>query len=149
MSARMPIRPRWRWAAFGEGNGVLPEPGRAARAHRAASSAVSRSGVRIPSARSARSDAASSRSRSSSHVSSGCLCRRAGLATLSRAASLLTLQPKMRRYLWDAVCERLQRAPGAIAQVARFGNPVLIEPRLGQGAFRVAVAQIPAGGDAL
>jgi putative restriction endonuclease len=43
------------------------------------------------------------------------------------------------RYLWDAVCERLQRAPGAIAQVARFGSPVLIEPRLGQGAFRVAV----------
>ena len=43
------------------------------------------------------------------------------------------------RYLWDAVCERLQRAPGAIAQFARFGSPVLIEPRLGQGAFRVTV----------
>jgi predicted restriction endonuclease len=36
--------------------------------------------------------------------------------------------------------ERLERtAPEPIAQVARFGSPVLIEPRLGQGAFRVAV----------
>lgn len=44
------------------------------------------------------------------------------------------------RYLWDAVMERLERtAPGPFAQVARFGTPVLIEPRLGQGAFRVAV----------
>ena len=36
--------------------------------------------------------------------------------------------------------ERLERtAPEPIAQVARFGVPVLIEPRLGQGAFRVSV----------
>jgi putative restriction endonuclease len=44
------------------------------------------------------------------------------------------------RHLWEAVMERLERtAPEPIAQVARFGTPVLIEPRLGQGAFRVAV----------
>jgi putative restriction endonuclease len=44
------------------------------------------------------------------------------------------------RHLWEAVMERLERtAPEPIAQVARFGTPVLIEPQLGQGAFRVAV----------
>jgi len=43
------------------------------------------------------------------------------------------------RHLWEAVMERLERnAPEPIAQVARFISPVLIEPRLGQGAFRVA-----------
>jgi putative restriction endonuclease len=44
------------------------------------------------------------------------------------------------RHLWEAVMERLERtASEPIAQVARFGSPVLIEPRLGQGAFRVTV----------
>jgi putative restriction endonuclease len=34
------------------------------------------------------------------------------------------------RHLWEAVMERLERtAPEPIAQVARFGSPVLIEPR--------------------
>ena len=43
------------------------------------------------------------------------------------------------RYLWEAVCERLEGRLGAVAEAARFGLPVLITPRLGQGAFRVAV----------
>ena len=49
----------------------------------------------------------------------------------------MTLQPKMAGIVGCRL--RTVQPPGAIAQVARFGNPVLIEPRLGQGAFRVAV----------
>jgi putative restriction endonuclease len=42
------------------------------------------------------------------------------------------------RYLWDAVQERLSlMAP--FGGSARFGAPRLIEPRLGQGTFRIAV----------
>jgi putative restriction endonuclease len=43
------------------------------------------------------------------------------------------------RYIWDAVCQRLGQNTGAVAEAARFGSPTLIRPRLGQGAFRVAV----------
>lgn len=43
--------------------------------------------------------------------------------------------------LWDAVNDRLTRAqfPGMAETQARFGEPHLISPRLGQGAFRVLV----------
>lgn len=47
------------------------------------------------------------------------------------------------RALWDGVCERL--AAGRSVQVGtsphmeRFGTPMLVRPRLGQGAFRLAV----------
>jgi len=43
--------------------------------------------------------------------------------------------------LWQAAFERLgtPTAPGLAESPARFGGPVLITPRLGQGAFRVAV----------
>lgn len=43
--------------------------------------------------------------------------------------------------LWDAVHERLSRLefPGVAEVPARFGEPQLIRPRLGQGAFRVLV----------
>jgi putative restriction endonuclease len=43
-------------------------------------------------------------------------------------------------YLWDAVQDRFSHAPSAFAEPrARFGAPVSIQPRLGQGAFRMAV----------
>jgi putative restriction endonuclease len=43
--------------------------------------------------------------------------------------------------LWDAVHDRLSRSdfPGVAEVPARFGEPQLIRPRLGQGAFRVLV----------
>jgi putative restriction endonuclease len=43
--------------------------------------------------------------------------------------------------LWDAVNERMNRAgfAGMAEAQARFGEPQLIRPRLGQGAFRVLV----------
>lgn len=43
--------------------------------------------------------------------------------------------------LWDAVTDRLNRShfPGMAEAQARFGEPHLIRPRLGQGAFRVLV----------
>ncbi len=46
--------------------------------------------------------------------------------------------------LWETVCERLARptGPGVIENAVRFGEPQLIRPRLGQGAFRVLVTDI-------
>ena len=45
--------------------------------------------------------------------------------------------------LWDAVSERLADPAGhpvsADVDVPRFGSPALVRPRLGQGAFRLAV----------
>lgn len=44
------------------------------------------------------------------------------------------------KYIWDAVSERLLApAPAAPVPVARYGSPTLIKPRLGQGAFRLAI----------
>jgi putative restriction endonuclease len=46
--------------------------------------------------------------------------------------------------LWEAVEERLSRAqPGGLSEApARFGEPRLVRPRLGQGAFRVLVTDV-------
>ena len=46
--------------------------------------------------------------------------------------------------LWHAVNERMNRPdfPGMAEAQARFGEPQLIRPRLGQGAFRVLVTDI-------
>ena len=46
--------------------------------------------------------------------------------------------------LWEAVNDRLSRrpVPGMAEDQARFGDPHLIRPRLGQGAFRVLVTDI-------
>jgi len=46
--------------------------------------------------------------------------------------------------LWEAVNNRLNRPqfPGLVQTAARFGQPHLIRPRLGQGAFRVMVTDI-------
>lgn len=46
--------------------------------------------------------------------------------------------------LWDAVNERMNRSgfPGIAEAQARFGEPQLIRPRLGQGAFRILVTDI-------
>lgn len=46
--------------------------------------------------------------------------------------------------LWEAVNERLNplSSPGKAAERARFAEPHLIRPRLGQGAFRVLVTDI-------
>ncbi len=46
--------------------------------------------------------------------------------------------------LWDAVSERMHRPenPGMADTQARYGEPALIRPRLGQGAFRVLVTDI-------
>jgi len=49
------------------------------------------------------------------------------------------------RALWDAVNDRLARMPLREAPTepqARFGEPRLIRPRLGQGAFRILVTDI-------
>lgn len=47
------------------------------------------------------------------------------------------------RQLWEAVNERMQRVPVSGAQdVARFGEPQLVRPRLGQGAFRILVTDV-------
>lgn len=47
------------------------------------------------------------------------------------------------KYIWDAVSERLaaavSAAPAIEAPMARYGTPSLIAPRLGQGAFRLAI----------
>ncbi len=44
------------------------------------------------------------------------------------------------RELWDAVCERLSRNPGTdTLGLGAFGVPQIIEPRLGQGGFRVGI----------
>ena len=46
--------------------------------------------------------------------------------------------------LWEAINDRLGRQPfpGMAEEQARFGEPHLIRPRLGQGAFRVLVTDI-------
>lgn len=46
--------------------------------------------------------------------------------------------------LWEAVNDRMgrQRGPGMEEAPARFGEPHLIRPRLGQGAFRILVTDI-------
>lgn len=46
--------------------------------------------------------------------------------------------------LWEAINDRLSRrpVPGMAEDHARFGDPHLIRPRLGQGAFRVLVTDI-------
>lgn len=45
--------------------------------------------------------------------------------------------------LWEAVQDRLSRGMVPVAEpAARFGEPQLIRPRLGQGAFRVLVTDI-------
>ncbi len=46
--------------------------------------------------------------------------------------------------LWNAVNDRWKRphASGMVAEPDRFGKPQLVQPRLGQGAFRVLVTDI-------
>jgi putative restriction endonuclease len=45
--------------------------------------------------------------------------------------------------LWEAVNERLDRLqPSVVEEQARFGEPHLVRPRLGQGAFRVLVTDL-------
>jgi putative restriction endonuclease len=45
--------------------------------------------------------------------------------------------------LWDTVSERTTRFPAfAVGPANRFGEPQLVKPRLGQGAFRVLVTDI-------
>jgi putative restriction endonuclease len=43
------------------------------------------------------------------------------------------------RHLWDLLMERVSEQPKAPIAVPRYGEPMLIHPRLGQGAFRVSV----------
>lgn len=48
------------------------------------------------------------------------------------------------RALWDTVNERLRRAPPlpGFESATRYGEPRLVQPRLGQGAFRVLVTDV-------
>lgn len=48
------------------------------------------------------------------------------------------------RALWEAVNERLRRSSAVVSDVdvARYGEPQLVRPRLGQGTFRVLVTDI-------
>lgn len=44
--------------------------------------------------------------------------------------------------LWEAVMERELPQPGVPITVPRYGEPTLIRPRLGQGAFRISVTDV-------
>jgi putative restriction endonuclease len=46
------------------------------------------------------------------------------------------------RRLWDAILERHAQAPVAPISIPRYGEPTLIRPRLGQGAFRLSVTDV-------
>jgi putative restriction endonuclease len=46
------------------------------------------------------------------------------------------------RRLWEAVLERESQLPAAPIATPRYGEPTLIRPRLGQGAFRVIVTDV-------
>lgn len=48
------------------------------------------------------------------------------------------------RLLWDAVQDRMQIVPRSLSETPqeRYGDPVLVRPRLGQGAFRVVVTDM-------
>ena len=67
----------------------------------------------------------------------------AGRRTSSRSRPTTRATPKGLR-LWEAVNDRLSRPqfPGMAEAGTRFGEPQLIRPRLGQGAFRVLVTDI-------
>jgi putative restriction endonuclease len=54
------------------------------------------------------------------------------------AGKIYRTQETAGRALWDAVAERMQ-GPAAAADAPRKGVPRLVEPRLGQGAFRLSV----------
>jgi putative restriction endonuclease len=46
------------------------------------------------------------------------------------------------RRLWESVMEREMPQTGVPIAVSRYGEPMLIHPRLGQGAFRVSVTDV-------
>jgi putative restriction endonuclease len=46
------------------------------------------------------------------------------------------------RRLWEAVMDREAQQPAAPTTLPRYGEPTLIRPRLGQGAFRVSVTDV-------
>lgn len=46
------------------------------------------------------------------------------------------------RRLWEGVMERGTQQPGAPIAIPRYGEPTLISPRLGQGAFRISVIDV-------
>ena len=46
------------------------------------------------------------------------------------------------RRLWELIMDRVATRPDAPIAVPRYGEPVLIRPRLGQGAFRIGVTGV-------
>lgn len=46
------------------------------------------------------------------------------------------------RQLWELVMERIANRAGAAIDFPRYGEPVLVRPRLGQGAFRIGVTGV-------
>jgi putative restriction endonuclease len=46
------------------------------------------------------------------------------------------------RKLWDAILDRNAQKPTTPISIPRYGEPTLIRPRLGQGAFRVSVTDV-------
>jgi putative restriction endonuclease len=46
------------------------------------------------------------------------------------------------RRLWELVMERIAARADARIEVPRYGEPVLVHPRLGQGAFRIGVTGV-------
>lgn len=46
------------------------------------------------------------------------------------------------RHLWELIMDRVAARAGAPIAVPRYGEPVLIHPRLGQGAFRIGVTNV-------
>ncbi len=46
------------------------------------------------------------------------------------------------RQLWELIVDRITARPAAPIDVPRYGEPVLIRPRLGQGAFRIGVTDV-------
>jgi putative restriction endonuclease len=46
------------------------------------------------------------------------------------------------RLLWEAVMERVAQEPTISVVIPRYGEPRLIQPRLGQGAFRLTITDV-------
>jgi putative restriction endonuclease len=46
------------------------------------------------------------------------------------------------RRLWEVIVDRVATRAGAPIALPRYGEPVLIRPRLGQGAFRIGVTSV-------
>ncbi len=85
--------------------------------------------------------AASLPSRSFFGTPSGFPCRNRGRDTFSKGGDTILLR-RMVASCGNRSWIGLRAHPGAPVDVARYGEPVLVRPRLGQGAFRIGVTDV-------